>query len=124
MDPDDMLALVKTNLEGRLHFVNGDDQQVLPGIRCYTGGKHTYQSQFCSVATRSGTVVLASDNMYLYENLEKHAPIAQTLDAASNLRAQDRMKTLAAKPEFIVPGHDPTVMAKFPKVAEGVVRID
>jgi glyoxylase-like metal-dependent hydrolase (beta-lactamase superfamily II) len=68
--------------------------------------------------------VLASDNMYLYENLEKHAPIAQTLDAASNLRAQDRMKTLAAKPDLIVPGHDPSVLTKFPKVADGVVRID
>lgn len=124
VDPDDLLALVKINLEGRLHFVNGDDQQIYPGIRCYTGGKHTYQSQFCSVATRSGTVVLASDNMYLYENLEKHAPIAQTLDPASNLRAQDRMKTLAAKPELIVPGHDPAVLTNFPKVADGVVRID
>jgi glyoxylase-like metal-dependent hydrolase (beta-lactamase superfamily II) len=119
-----MMALVKANLDGRLHFVNGDDQAVLPGIRCYTGGKHTFQSQFCSVNTRSGTVVLASDNMYLYENLEKHLPIAQTLDAASNLRAQDRMKQLAAKPELIVPGHDPAVIQRFPKVAEGVVRID
>ena len=124
VDADDVLALVKINLDGRLHVVPGDDQQVLPGIRCYTGGKHTYQSQFCSVATRSGTVVLASDNMYLYENLEKHAPIAQTLDAASNLRAQDRMKTLAAKPELIIPGHDPIVLTKFPKVTDGVVRVD
>jgi glyoxylase-like metal-dependent hydrolase (beta-lactamase superfamily II) len=124
VDPDDVLALVKIDLDGRLHFVNGDDQQVFPGIRCYTGGKHTYQSQYCSVATRAGTVVLASDNLYLYENLEKHAPIAQTLDVASNLRAQDRMKTLAAKPELIIPGHDPAVLTKFPKVAEGVVRID
>ncbi|MFL5457606.1 MAG: hypothetical protein ACJ78X_14500, partial [Myxococcales bacterium] len=82
------------------------------------------QSQYCSVATRSGTVVLASDNMYLYENLEKHAPIAQTLDAAANLRAQDRMRKLATKPELIVPGHDPSQMKKFPKVADGVVRID
>lgn len=124
IDPEDMMALVKANLDGRLHFVNGDDQAVLPGIRCYTGGKHTFQSQFCSVNTRSGTVVLASDNMYLYENLEKHLPIAQTLDAASNLRAQERMKQLAAKPELIVPGHDPAVMQRFPKIAEGVVRID
>jgi hypothetical protein len=69
-------------------------------------------------------VVLASDNMYLYENLDKHLPIAQTFDAASNLRAQDRMKTIASKPELIVPGHDPAVMARFPKVADGVVRID
>lgn len=124
IDPDDMLALVKANLDGRLHFVNGDDQPVLPGIRCYIGGKHTYQSQFCSVNTRKGTVVLASDNMYLYENLEKHAAIAQTLDAASNLRAQDRMKQLAASPNLIIPGHDPAVMQKFPKMAAGVVRID
>ncbi len=124
IDPDDVVALVKANLDGRLRFVNGDDQEVLPGIRCYTGGKHTYQSQFCSVTTRSGTVVLASDNMYLYENLEKHAAIAQTLDAESNLRAQDRMKQLATKPELIVPGHDPAVIQKFPKTADGVVRID
>ena len=124
IDADDMLALVKVNLDGRLHLVNGDDQAVLPGIRCYTGGKHTYQSQYCSVATRAGAVVLASDNMYLYENLEKHAPIAQTLDAASNLRAQDRMKDLAARPDLIVPGHDPAVMQKYPKAAENAVRID
>lgn len=124
IDPDDMMALLKANLDGRLQFVNGDDQEVLPGIRCYTGGKHTYQSQYCSVNTRVGTVILASDNMYLYENLEKHAPIAQTLDAASNLRAQDRMKQLATKSSLIVPGHDPAVMQKFPKIADGVVRID
>jgi glyoxylase-like metal-dependent hydrolase (beta-lactamase superfamily II) len=104
--------------------VNGDDQEVLPGVRCYIGAKHTWQSQYCAVQTRSGTVVLASDNMYLYENLEKHAAIAQTLDAAANLRAQDRMKGLATKPELIVPGHDPAQLRRFPKVAEGVVRID
>src|SRR5689334_9100538 len=121
---DDVLAVVKANVGGHLQFVNGDDQEVLPGIRCYTGGKHTYQSQFCSVQTRSGTVVLASDNMYLYENLQKHAAIAQTLDANSNLRAQDRMKRLATKPELIVPGHDPAVMQNFPKAGDGVVRID
>jgi glyoxylase-like metal-dependent hydrolase (beta-lactamase superfamily II) len=124
IDPEDMIALVKTNLEGRLRFVNGDDQEVLPGIRCYTGGKHTFQSQYCSVNTRLGIVVLASDNMYLFENLEKHAAIAQTLDPLSNLREQDRMKQLAAKPELIVPGHDATVMQKFPKIANGIVRID
>jgi glyoxylase-like metal-dependent hydrolase (beta-lactamase superfamily II) len=124
IDPEDMMALVKVNLDGRLRYVNGDDQAILPGIRCYTGGKHTFQSQYCSVNTRSGTVVLASDNAYLYENLEKRVPIAQTLDAASNLRAQDRMKQLATKPELIVPGHDPAVMQKFPRITDGVVRID
>ena len=124
IDPDDVLAAVKLNLAGRLGLVNGDAQEILPGITCYTGGKHTFQSQYVGVNTKAGTVVLASDNMYLYENLEKHAPIAQTFDAASNLRAQDRMRQLAASPRLIVPGHDPTVFEKFPKVSERVVKIE
>lgn len=124
IEPDDVLAAVKLNIAGRLATVNGDAQEILPGITCYTGGKHTYQSQYVGVNTKAGTVILASDNMYLYENLEKHAPIAQTLDADSNLRAQDRMKQLAASPRLIVPGHDPAVFEKFPRVSERVVRIE
>ena len=124
IDPDDVLAAVKLNLAGRVGLVNGDAQEIIPGITCYIGGKHTYQSQYVGVNTRSGTVVLASDNMYLYENMEKHAPISQTLDAESNLRAQDRMKRLAAKPSLVIPGHDPEEFARFPKAVANAVRID
>ena len=124
IDPDDVLAAVKLNTQGKVGLVNGDAQEIMPGITCYTGGKHTYASQYVGVNTPAGTVILASDNMYLYENLDKHLPIAQTLDADSNLRAQDRMKQLAAKPELIIPGHDPVELTRFPKIAEGVVKIE
>lgn len=124
IDKDDVLAAVRLNLEGRLTLVNGDAQQILPGITCYTGGKHTWQSQYVGVNTRTGTVILASDNMYLYENLDKHLPIAQTLDADSNLRAQDRMKQLAARPSLIIPGHDPAEFDRFPRVSERAVKIE
>src|ERR1051325_10942457 len=105
IDPEDVLAAVKLNIEGRVGLVNGDSQEILPGITCYIGGKHTYQSQFVGVNTAAGTVVLASDNMYLYENMEKHAASA-SLDNDANLRAQDRMKQLAASPKLVIPGHD------------------
>jgi hypothetical protein len=62
--------------------------------------------------------------MYLYENLDKHVPIAATLDAVSNLRAQDRMKQIAGSPRLIVPGHDPAMFERFPKVNERVVKIE
>jgi len=123
IDEEDVLTLVKLNTQGRVGMVNGDAQEIIPGVTCYTGGKHTYQSQYVGVQTAVGTVVLASDNMYLYENLERHAPIAATLDAASNLRAQDRMKQIATRPGFIVPGHDPAVFAKFPNPVPGVANI-
>ena len=91
-----MAALLKINTEGRLRFVEGDDQEILPGIRAYTGGRHTWASQFVSATVAGGTAVFTSDNVYLYENLEKRAAIAQTLDAASNLKAQDRVRALAS----------------------------
>jgi len=123
IDPQDMAALLRINTEGRLRFVNGDDQEVLPGIRCYTGGRHTHASQYVGVRTAGGTAVITSDNMYLYENMEKRAPIAQTLDAKSNLAAQDRIRGLASDVSLIVPGHDPAVFDRYTRVAEGIVRI-
>jgi glyoxylase-like metal-dependent hydrolase (beta-lactamase superfamily II) len=123
IDPEDILAAVKLNTQGRVGLVNGDAQEILPGITCYLGGKHTYASQYLGVNTAAGTVVLASDNMYLYENLDKHAAIAQTLDVESNLRAQDRMKQLAADPKLIIPGHDPAVMTRFPNPVPDVAKI-
>jgi glyoxylase-like metal-dependent hydrolase (beta-lactamase superfamily II) len=61
--------------------------------------------------------------MYLWENLDKHVPITATLDAESNLRAQDRMKQLAASPRLVIPGHDPEVMTRFPNPVPGVAKI-
>lgn len=124
IDPDDVLSYVGMNIKGRVSFVPGDSQEIIPGIACYTGGKHTYASQFVGVATQKGTVILASDNVYLYENLEKHVPIAATLDAESNLKAQDRMRHLAAEERFIVPGHDPDLFERFHGPSPDVVRIE
>ena len=123
IDADQMLTLVKINTEGRVRFVNGDDQEIIPGIRCYTGGRHTHASQYVGVRTSGGTAVITSDNMYLYENLEKRAPIAQTLDAASNLNAHERIRTLASDAALIVPGHDPAVFERFTRIADGIVRV-
>jgi len=124
IEPEDVLALVRLNIEGRVRLVKGDDQEAIEGIRFYIGGRHTYASQYVSVNTKAGTAIIASDNCYLYENLDKRAPIAQTLDAASNLKAQDRMKQLASSPRLIVPGHDPAVFTRFPSPGNGVAKIE
>jgi glyoxylase-like metal-dependent hydrolase (beta-lactamase superfamily II) len=61
--------------------------------------------------------------MYLYENLDRRVPIAQTFDAASNLRAQDRMRQLAGDLKLIVPGHDPETFVRFATPGNGVAHI-
>jgi glyoxylase-like metal-dependent hydrolase (beta-lactamase superfamily II) len=123
IDAADAVMLAQMRSEGRVTLVDGDAREIIPGITVYIGGKHTFQSQYAGVRTAAGTVVVASDNMYLYENLEKHVPISQTLDAASNLAAQERMTKIASSPRLIVPGHDPAVFERFPSPGHGVARI-
>ena len=129
IDPDDARMLASLKRAGRVRLIPGDSTEVMPGITVFTGGKHTYASEYATVHAsladgRTGTVVLASDNVYLYENLEKHRPITQSLDTLSNLRAQERMARLASEPRLIVPGHDAEVFERFPKPGNGIARIE
>lgn len=123
VDTDDATMFAALKAAGRVRLVDGDDQEIAPGIRVYTGGKHTFASQYVGVTTRDGTVIVASDNAYLYKNIEERLPIAQTLDRAMNLAAGRRMVELAGSPARVVPGHDPAVFTRFPQITPNVVRI-
>jgi glyoxylase-like metal-dependent hydrolase (beta-lactamase superfamily II) len=119
-----MTVWVLKGADGRTVLVDGDAKEIIPGVTVYTGGRHTFASQYVGVNTTAGRVVIASDNLYLYENLDKHVAIAQTFDAKANLAAQDRMKQLAASPRLIIPGHDPEVFVRFSKPGNGVARLE
>ncbi|HEX4438823.1 MAG TPA: N-acyl homoserine lactonase family protein [Thermoanaerobaculia bacterium] len=115
IDPEDMEALLRINADGRLRLVDGDDREILPGIRAYTGARHTYASQYLAVAG-AAPVVLASDNCYLYRNLAEHRASATFSDADrdANVRNQARMAQLAGSPDRVVPGHDAKQFEKYP----------
>ncbi|HTO76880.1 MAG TPA: N-acyl homoserine lactonase family protein [Thermoanaerobaculia bacterium] len=115
IDPEDVKALLQRNTEGRLRLVDGDDVEILPGIRAYTGARHTFASQYIRVAGNP-TFVLASDNCYLYRNLAEHRASAtfSEADRPANLANQERMIALAGSPDRVVPGHDPRQFERFP----------
>lgn len=115
IDPDDVRELVRINTEGRLRLVDGDDTEIIPGIRVFTGARHTYASQFLWV-DGDPAFVLSSDNVYLYRNLTEHAASATFVeeDHAANVAAQNRMIELAGSPDRIVPGHDALQFQRFP----------
>jgi glyoxylase-like metal-dependent hydrolase (beta-lactamase superfamily II) len=114
IDPDDVQELVRLNTEGRLRLVDGDNVEIFPGIRAYTGARHTFASQYLRV---DGTppFVLASDSVYLYRNLAEHKPSAtfSEADYPANLKNQERMIQLAGSPDRVVPGHDALQFQKF-----------
>jgi glyoxylase-like metal-dependent hydrolase (beta-lactamase superfamily II) len=130
IDPEDVLELVRRNTVGKLRLVDGDNVEFIPGIRAFTGARHTFASQYICIGCSGTTapngsssaspaqqpIILASDNVYLYENLRSHMPSAtfSPADAPANLAAQRRMVDLAGSVDRIVPGHDPTIFTRFP----------
>lgn len=114
IEPEDVKYLVELNTQGRLRLVDGDDVETLPGIRAYTGSRHTYASQYIRV-DGNPPFVLASDNCYLYRNLAEHKASAtfSEADEAGNIKQQERMIQLAGSPDRVVPGHDPLQFQKF-----------
>lgn len=114
IDEADILELVRRNMAGRVNLVDGDDVEILPGIRVYTGARHTYASQYIRV-DGPPAFVLASDNCYLYHNLEHRLPGATFLpeDSAANVGALQRMIDLAGSADRVVPGHDPLQFERY-----------
>jgi glyoxylase-like metal-dependent hydrolase (beta-lactamase superfamily II) len=120
IDPEDVKELVKLNTEGHVRLIDGDNIEIFPGIRAYTGARHTYASQYLRVDTNP-PYVLASDNCYLYRNLAEHNASATFSDADhdANIRNQARMIELAGSADRVIPGHDAAQFQKF--LAQGRV---
>jgi len=124
IDPADVVHLVERNTAGLVRLIPGDDVEIIPGITVFTGARHTFASQYVRIAGRP-SFVLASDNAYLYLNVDEGRASAtfSPEDGESNRAAVARMIELAGDPSRVIPGHDPEQFRRFPTVGEGVVRI-
>jgi glyoxylase-like metal-dependent hydrolase (beta-lactamase superfamily II) len=120
---NDVAKIVNRNLEEKLVLVKGDDLEIIPGIRVFIGSKHTYESQFVMVESDDRQAIIASDNAWFYYNLESGLPIPIGMDQKAYAANLKRMNKMVKDVDLIVPGHDPLVFTRFPKVADDVVRI-
>jgi glyoxylase-like metal-dependent hydrolase (beta-lactamase superfamily II) len=121
---EDVKMIVAKNLEGKLTLIKGDSILIFPGIRAFIGSKHTFESQYLLVNTKKDQVIIASDNCWFYYNVEHLLPITKyLLDPGAYVKQLKRMRNLQPDWSLIIPGHDPLVFLKFPKVATDIVRI-
>jgi glyoxylase-like metal-dependent hydrolase (beta-lactamase superfamily II) len=124
---DDVVRMVRAVHGDRVVFHDGD-AVVAPGIETFLMGGHTRGLQAVRVATARGEVVLASDSSHYYENLEKGLIFSIVDSAGDVLEGYRRLHELAARPDLIVPGHDPLVLRRYPasdKRLEGIAaRLD
>jgi glyoxylase-like metal-dependent hydrolase (beta-lactamase superfamily II) len=121
----DLHDLLQANYDGRLWFVDGD-QEIVDGVEVCLVAGHTAGMQAVRVQTERGPVVLAIDASHFYANIEGDAPFPILHDLSGMYGGFDRLRRLAGPSGMIVPGHDPEIMRRFEPVAglEGLaVRI-
>ncbi|HXU43685.1 MAG TPA: N-acyl homoserine lactonase family protein [Burkholderiales bacterium] len=123
---EEVVGMVRRVYEKRVHFHDGDEE-IAPGISLHLIGGHTMGMQSVRVATRRGWVVLASDASHFYANMEQTRPFPIVFSVDDMVSGYEKLRSLAASPGHVIPGHDPLVMQRYPAVKglEGIaVRLD
>ncbi len=88
--------------------------EIAPGIRAIDVGGHSPGQTILIVSTAAGEVVLTSDAIHFYEELELDRPFGVFADLREMYAAYDVLRDLATAGRVLVPGHDPEVMERFP----------
>jgi glyoxylase-like metal-dependent hydrolase (beta-lactamase superfamily II) len=112
VEPSELRHLVDA-AAGRLRVLDGD-AEIVPGVVASLVGGHTPGQQIVTVETRTGPVVLTSDAVHFYEEMERRRPYAVAHDPSAMLASYERLERLQAEGAAIVAGHDPDVMSRFP----------
>jgi glyoxylase-like metal-dependent hydrolase (beta-lactamase superfamily II) len=105
----EIARLTRLRAEGRLTLIR-ETHDPAPGIRLLEVGGHT-PGQLVVLAYG---IVLASDAVHFYEELERDHPFHIVVDLPAMYRAYDQLSDLAAQPGAqLVAGHDPLVRTRF-----------
>jgi glyoxylase-like metal-dependent hydrolase (beta-lactamase superfamily II) len=110
---------------GRL-TLTGASHQVAPGIDLLHTGGHTPGQAIVTVRAGARQVILTSDAVHYYAELEQDRPFAIVADVPAMYAAYDQIRELERAPgAVVVAGHDPEVLTRFPDRAgsENVIRV-
>jgi glyoxylase-like metal-dependent hydrolase (beta-lactamase superfamily II) len=124
-DAQNVVDMVRRTFAGRVVFHAGD-AVVFPEVTLHHLPGHTLGLQVVRVQTERGPVVLASDAIHFWANLQRETPFPIVADVVAYLEALRRLRTLAPSIDHIIPGHDPGVLQRFPAEpdTQDIVRLD
>ncbi len=127
VEPAEIERIAEARRQGRVRAM-GARTAVAPGVTAVHVGGHSPGQQIVLVDTALGPAVLASDAAHFYEELARDRPFAVIANLAEMYEAYDVLRAACREPgSVLVPGHDPEVMDRFPRLegaaAEVAVRI-
>jgi len=102
----------------RLRLLEGDEE-IAPGIEAICVGGHSPGQTVLLVEGAGGPVVLASDAIHYYEELELERPFEVYYELGAMIEGYRTVKRLAEQTgAALVAGHDPEVMERFPALED------
>lgn len=117
VDEPDLAHLDAIRDSGRLTLTDAR-HQIAPGIEMIWIGGHTPGQAVVEIAAPGGPVVLASDALHYYAELEDDRPYSSVSDLVEMYAGYQRLRELARRERTrLVAGHDPEVMRRFPSWA-------
>lgn len=119
VEPAEISHLRDVHASGRMTLVSGG-YQVAPGVTLTEVGGHTPGQAIVTVETGPGRrLILASDAVHYYEELERDWPFI-TLDSLAGMYATfDLIREMAREPGVtVIAGHDPVVRERFPALPD------
>jgi glyoxylase-like metal-dependent hydrolase (beta-lactamase superfamily II) len=116
VEPDEIAAVAARRGRGLVEM--GAEHEVAPGIRAIEVGGHSPGQTILLVEGEQAPVVLASDAVHYYEEVERDRPCAVLVDLARVYGAYDTVRALVEQHGArLLAGHDPLVMERFPRLS-------
>lgn len=114
LDDEGIAELARAQTEGRLALRTGS-WFVAPGIEVLELGGHTPGQVVVKVNTDDGVVLLASDAVHYYEELQRDMPFSSVADLVAMYDAFATIRGWVESGEVrhVVSGHDPTTLDRF-----------
>lgn len=123
VENDEIAYLNSLIASGRVDFFSGSHRPA-PGIEVIEVGGHTPGQSIVLVQTSDGPVLLTSDAMHYYEELESDRPFTSVTDVVGMYDAFHTIRDLvtSGRAQHLVSGHDPGTLQRFTPVPglEGV----
>lgn len=115
VEPAEIDVIVAAQREGRVRLLEGDGE-IAPGVSALVVGGHSPGQLVLTIDGDGGPVVLASDAVHYYEELELERPFEILIDLRAMVAAYGTVRKLMAEQPgaALVVGHDPEVMDRFP----------
>jgi glyoxylase-like metal-dependent hydrolase (beta-lactamase superfamily II) len=102
---------------GRVRRLIGGEE-FAEGVHAVHLGGHSPGQMALAIFGSGDPVILASDAMHFYDELERDRPFAVIADLAEVYEGYDTLRELSSAPgSHLIPGHDPAVMERYPRVA-------